>query len=106
MVEGEEDGSPLFETEVAEGIGRIWYKLHALSVFVGICGIWAYRALHIPNAEEEQEQGQGRWWAWIGLFGAELWFGLYWVLKQAVRWNPTYRRTFKARLSKSIARVP
>ncbi|XP_020109717.1 cellulose synthase-like protein E6 isoform X2 [Ananas comosus] len=99
MVEGEGDGSPLFETEVAEGIGRIWYKLHALSVFVGICGIWAYRALHIPNAEEEQEQGQGRWWAWIGLFGAELWFGLYWVLKQAVRWNPTYRRTFKARLS-------
>ncbi|KAK6133039.1 hypothetical protein DH2020_033194 [Rehmannia glutinosa] len=37
--------------------------------------------------------------AWIGMFGAEIWFGLYWILTQAHRWNRIYRQTFKDRLS-------
>ncbi|GMH25488.1 hypothetical protein Nepgr_027331 [Nepenthes gracilis] len=31
--------------------------------------------------------------------GAEMWFTLYWILTQALRWNPVYRSTFKDRLS-------
>ncbi|KAK6133030.1 hypothetical protein DH2020_033240 [Rehmannia glutinosa] len=38
--------------------------------------------------------------AWIGMFGAEIWFGFYWILTQAHRWNRIYRQTFKDRLSK------
>lgn len=81
---------PLFETK--GGKGRLWYKLYAFSVFVGVCLIWVYRAAHIPMLGEE-----GRW-IWLALFGAEIWFGFYWVLNQSVRWNPVYRRTFKERL--------
>ncbi|XP_073103250.1 cellulose synthase-like protein E6 isoform X1 [Elaeis guineensis] len=81
---------PLFETK--GGKGRFWYKLYACSVFVGVCLIWVYRAIHIPKL------GEGRW-IWLALFGAELWFGFYWVLNQSVRWNPVYRHTFKERLS-------
>ncbi|XP_008811269.2 cellulose synthase-like protein E6 isoform X3 [Phoenix dactylifera] len=96
---GGEDESPLFETKGEKG--RIWYKLYAFSVFVGLCLIWVYRASHIPKLGEE-----GRW-IWLGLFGAELWFGFYWVLNQSVRWNPVYRRTFKERLSKRYqAKLP
>ncbi|KAJ8459461.1 hypothetical protein OPV22_032387 [Ensete ventricosum] len=84
------DGAVLFETKRAKG--RIWYKLYFCSVLAGLCMIWVYRAIQIPG-------GGGRWWAWIGIFGAELWFGFYWILTQAVRWNPTYRYTFKERLS-------
>ncbi|KAB1215087.1 Cellulose synthase-like protein E6 [Morella rubra] len=82
---------PLFETRKAKG--RVIYRLYALSVLVGICLIWVYRASHIPKPGED-----GRW-GWIGLLGAELWFGLYWVLTQAHRWNLVYRSTFKDRLS-------
>ncbi|URE28809.1 cellulose synthase-like protein [Musa troglodytarum] len=86
------DGEVLFETKRAKG--RIWYKLYFCSVLAGLCMIWVYRAIQIPGGG-----GGGRWWAWIGIFGAELWFSLYWILTQAVRWNPTYRYTFKERLS-------
>ncbi|XP_077217186.1 cellulose synthase-like protein E6 [Tasmannia lanceolata] len=79
---------PLFETE---GRGRIGYKLFAVSIFVGICWIWVYRVSHIPTRE-------GRW-VWLGLFAAEIWFAFYWLLTQAVRWNPLHRCTFKERLS-------
>ncbi|KAF8409748.1 hypothetical protein HHK36_005827 [Tetracentron sinense] len=48
---------------------------------------------HIPRAGEV-----GRW-AWIGLFCAELWFSFYWIITQSIRWNNTYRYTFKERLS-------
>ncbi|XP_042065291.1 cellulose synthase-like protein E2 [Salvia splendens] len=33
-----------------------------------------------------------------GLFGAEIWFGFYWMLSQSHRWNRVNRRTFKDRL--------
>ncbi|KAI9185449.1 hypothetical protein LWI28_007331 [Acer negundo] len=82
---------PLFETR--KGKGRVVHRLFAVSVFVGICLIWAYRVIHIPSRNEN-----GRW-VWFGLLAAELWFGLYWILTQALRWNQVYRSTFKDRLS-------
>ncbi|XP_068643412.1 cellulose synthase-like protein E6 [Aristolochia californica] len=87
---GREDGSaPLFETE--EFKWRTAYRLYALSVFVGICLIWFYRWNHIPETGER--------WVWYGLFGAEIFLGLYWILNQSVRWRPVLRYTFKERLS-------
>ncbi|KAL5548648.1 hypothetical protein UlMin_003879 [Ulmus minor] len=83
---------PLFETKRAKG--RVIYKLFAVTLFVGICLILVYRANHIPKPGED-----GRW-AWIGLLVVELWFGFYWLLTQALRWNIIYRYTFKDRLSK------
>ncbi|XP_030928219.1 cellulose synthase-like protein E1 [Quercus lobata] len=82
---------PLFETRRAKG--RVLYRLFMISVFVGICLIWIYRVNHIPRKGEDGRRG------WIGLLGAEFWFGLYWVLTQAHRWNQVYRCTFKDRLS-------
>ncbi|KAJ4829063.1 hypothetical protein Tsubulata_004399 [Turnera subulata] len=82
---------PLFHSERAKG--RVLYRLFAATVLVGICLIWAYRVSHIPRAGEN-----GRW-VWIGLLGAELWFGFYWIITQALRWKLIYRTTFKDRLS-------
>ncbi|KAF2316448.1 hypothetical protein GH714_041789 [Hevea brasiliensis] len=44
-------------------------------------------------------KGEDGRWVWIGLLGAELWFSLYWVITQAVRWKSVFRCTFKDRLS-------
>ncbi|XP_062078897.1 cellulose synthase-like protein E1 [Humulus lupulus] len=82
---------PLFETKRAKG--RIIYRVFGSSIFVGICVIWFYRLSYIPKQDQD-----GRW-AWIGLLGAELWFGFYWILTQSHRWNQVYRTTFKDRLS-------
>ncbi|KAF3973686.1 hypothetical protein CMV_002921 [Castanea mollissima] len=82
---------PLFETKEARFRGA--YKVLAFTVFVGICLIWAYRLTHIPRAGE-----QGRW-AWIGMFMAELCFGLYWILTQSCRFKVVYNHPFKERLS-------
>ncbi|CAL8160029.1 unnamed protein product [Prunus armeniaca] len=86
-----EEHLPLFETKKAQG--RVLFRIFAASIFAGICLIWVYRVSHIPKAGED-----GRF-AWIGLLGAEIWFGFYWLLTQASRWNPVYRHTFKDRLS-------
>jgi cellulose synthase/poly-beta-1,6-N-acetylglucosamine synthase-like glycosyltransferase len=83
---------PLFETKRAKG--RVLYRLFVISMFVAICLIWIHRVSYIPIKGED-----GRW-GWIGLLVAELWFGFYWVLTQAQRWNQVYRSTFKDRLSK------
>ncbi|KAH0997835.1 hypothetical protein GBA52_021699 [Prunus armeniaca] len=89
---GKEEGYlPLFETKRAKGI--VLYRIFAASIFAGICLIWIYRVSHIPKAGEDGRFG------WIGLLGAELWFGFYWILTQASRWSPVYRHTFKDRLS-------
>ncbi|KAJ1410808.1 Nucleotide-diphospho-sugar transferase [Sesbania bispinosa] len=80
----------LFETTRPRGRGRLILRLFTISLFVATCFIWAYRLSHIPK--------DGKW-AWFGLFGAELWFGLYWLFGQALRWNPVYRKTFNNRLS-------
>lgn len=82
---------PLFETKRARGL--VLFRSFAVTLFVGICLILFYRVSNIPRDGEE-----GRW-VWIGLLGAELWFGFYWVLTQALRWNQVYRLTFKDRLS-------
>ncbi|KAL8505414.1 hypothetical protein ACS0TY_016592 [Phlomoides rotata] len=79
---------PLFETKKAKG--GLVYKLFATSILVGIILIWFYRATHFT--------ANGRL-VWIGMFGAEIWFGFYWVLTQAHRWNCVHRKTFKNRLS-------
>lgn len=86
----EDRNGGLFETE--RGKGRKAYKVFATTVLVSIIWIWIYRATQAPPAGY-------RSWGWIGMFAAELWFGLYWILTQSVRWSPTYRRTFKQRLS-------
>ncbi|XP_038690914.1 cellulose synthase-like protein E6 isoform X2 [Tripterygium wilfordii] len=82
---------PLFETKSVKG--RVIYRPFAVTVFVGICLIWVYRASYVPKRGED-----GRW-VWFGLLVAELWFGLYWLLAQALRWNQVHRCTFKDRLS-------
>uniref|UniRef100_A0A2N9FRD3 Cellulose synthase-like protein E6 n=1 Tax=Fagus sylvatica TaxID=28930 RepID=A0A2N9FRD3_FAGSY len=88
---GEEAILPLFETKEARFRGA--YKVFASTVFVGICLIWVYRLTHIPSA------GQHGRWAWIGMFMAELWFGLYWIITQSTRFSVIYNYPFKERLS-------
>lgn len=88
---GREGHFPLFETKIAKG--RLIYRLFAASIFVGISLIWVYRLSHIPK------QGEDGRWVWFGLLASEIWFGFYWLLTQALRWSPTYRYTFKDRLS-------
>ncbi|KAJ9568011.1 hypothetical protein OSB04_003977 [Centaurea solstitialis] len=87
----ERDGG-LFETE--GGKGRKTYKVFATTVLVSIIWIWIYRATQLPPPAAGYRR-----WVWIGMFAAEVWLGLYWILTQSVRWSPTYRRTFKQRLS-------
>ncbi|PKU69697.1 Cellulose synthase-like protein E6 [Dendrobium catenatum] len=79
--------------EVRRGKGRPWWWLYAASMLLGLHLIWAYRVSHMPVAGEK-----GRW-AWMAMFATELWFGFYWFITFSVRWNPTYRYTFKDRLS-------
>uniref|UniRef100_A0A2N9HJ23 Glycosyltransferase 2-like domain-containing protein n=1 Tax=Fagus sylvatica TaxID=28930 RepID=A0A2N9HJ23_FAGSY len=55
---------------------------------------------YLPLFETKRAKGEDGRWGWIGLLVAELWFGFYWVLTQAQRWNQVYRSTFKDRLSK------
>ncbi|MFS7963750.1 hypothetical protein Hanom_Chr08g00742021 [Helianthus anomalus] len=91
------ENSPLFETKRAKG--RKLHRVFATTVLVSIVLIWVYRATQQPPLAAVSG---GRSWWWTGMFMAELWFGLYWVLTQSVRWNPTYRRTFKQRLSQRL----
>ncbi|KAK7387180.1 hypothetical protein VNO78_27753 [Psophocarpus tetragonolobus] len=84
--------SPLFETK--RGRGRIIYRSFAISLFVAICFIWFYRFSHILDTKFEDGK-----WAWLGMFGAELWFGFYWILTQALRWTLVFRQPFVNRLS-------
>lgn len=79
----------LFETK--RDRGRHFRRLFSISVFVAICFIWAYRLTHIPT-------NHGLW-AFLGLFAAELWSGLYWLLGQALRWNRVFRKPFHNTLS-------
>ena len=85
---GEADYLPLFETKMAKG--RVLFKLYAASMLMGICLICTFRAIHAPAAAR---------YSWIGLFMAEVWFTLYWLITQLVRWNPVHHVTFKQRLS-------
>ncbi|XP_058200271.1 cellulose synthase-like protein E1 isoform X1 [Rhododendron vialii] len=88
---------PLFETKAAKG--RLAYQVYAASVIIGLCSIFSYRFIHLPL------QGGLETWTWIGITLAELWFALYWLITQFVRWNPIYRYTFKDRLSQRYEKV-
>ncbi|KAK8623038.1 hypothetical protein V6N13_117933 [Hibiscus sabdariffa] len=83
---------PLFETRTAKG--RTLYGVFAASIFMAVCLIWPYRVSHAPS------QGEYGKLVWLGLLAAELWFGFYWFLPQAHRWNLVFRQTFKDRLSR------
>ncbi|KAG4393538.1 hypothetical protein GLYMA_03G111400v4 [Glycine max] len=87
---GRVEYSPLFETRRCRG--RFIYRSFAISLFVTICFIWHYRFSHITKGEDGN-------WAWLGMLASELWFGFYWVLTQALRWNLVFRQPFKNRLS-------
>ncbi|MED6185009.1 hypothetical protein PIB30_052926 [Stylosanthes scabra] len=89
--DGDDEFEALFETKKARG--TLIYRVFAVSLFVAICFVYAYRFNQILTGE-----GTTRW-TWLGLVAAELWFGLYWVLGQAFRWNLVFRKTFKSRLS-------
>ncbi|CAD6242602.1 unnamed protein product [Miscanthus lutarioriparius] len=71
------------------------YRLFASTVLAGVLLVWLYRATHVPS-----RSSGARWWAWLGLSAAELWFGFYWVLTLSVRWSPVYRRAFPDQLSR------
>ncbi|KAK3200012.1 hypothetical protein Dsin_023427 [Dipteronia sinensis] len=90
---------PLFETKEAKG--RAAYKLFAGTIMVGICLIWLYRIVQvIPRGGGDHDYDQeGRSWARIGMFMAELGFGFYWIITQPVRFNVRYRLPFIDRLS-------
>ncbi|TKY57408.1 Cellulose synthase protein E1 [Spatholobus suberectus] len=92
-IEGMDSGEyySLFETR--RDRGRHIRRLFTISLFVAICFIWAFRLSHIPA------NGDNGKWAWLGLFAAELWFGLYWLFGQALRWNLVFRKTFNNKLS-------
>ncbi|KAK3155139.1 hypothetical protein QOZ80_2BG0199360 [Eleusine coracana subsp. coracana] len=89
-------GSPLFATEKPARMAAYAYRLFASTIFAGVLLIWLYRATHVPP-----RSSGARWWVWLGLSAAELWFGFYWLLTLSVRWSPVYRRAFPDRLSQS-----
>ncbi|KAL2467062.1 Cellulose synthase-like protein E1 [Abeliophyllum distichum] len=69
-----------------------------LQLFLGVLSICVYRVRHFPAQELKR-------WAWIGVFMAELWYALYWLITQSVRCSPIYRYTFKDRLSRRYEEV-
>ncbi|XP_028785453.1 cellulose synthase-like protein E1 [Neltuma alba] len=98
---------PLFATERPRG-RVIIYRLFCVSLFAGIFFIWVYRFSHLfihggRQHEEEEDDDEGEkkcyWVLWVALFGAELWFGFYWILTQSLRWNLVFRLPFNNRLS-------
>ncbi|RZC65899.1 hypothetical protein C5167_009599 [Papaver somniferum] len=94
----EEYNLPLFETK--ESKGRLAYRLFSVSTFICICLILVYRVRYIVTEfVDGGEFGESGRWCWIGLFACEIWFTIYWLFTQAVRWNVIYRNTFRHRLS-------
>lgn len=109
MGKKQEDGyvdGGLFESRRRIDVCYIYcYRLFAASILVGIVSVWAYRWIHFPT----QIHGHGlrlKFFWWTGMFAAEVWFGLYWVLTQSARWNPIFRHTFKHRLSRRYLSLP
>ncbi|KAJ0230388.1 Cellulose synthase-like protein E1 [Hirschfeldia incana] len=88
------DQEPLFETRKRTG-GVIAFRVFAASVFGCICWIWFYRA----TETDENQTGLVRFVRLV-MFILEIWFGLYWLIVQSLRWNPVWRFTFADRLSR------
>ncbi|CAE5960266.1 unnamed protein product [Arabidopsis arenosa] len=93
----EGDGEPLFETRRKTG-RVIAYRIFSASVFGCICLIWFYR-MTVPVEIGENRTGLDRL-IWLVMLVVEIWFGFYWVVTQASRWNPVWRFTFSDRLSR------
>ncbi|CAL1384753.1 unnamed protein product [Linum trigynum] len=83
--------APLFDTNRRSTKSQLLNKLFAATVLLGICSIWFYRFTHPAPTTHR--------WVWVGALFAEIWFGLYWVLTQAGRWDPVFRSTHKDRLA-------
>ncbi|KAI6704719.1 hypothetical protein NL676_007681 [Syzygium grande] len=94
---GEKSNLPLFETKSAKN--RFIFGLYTLSIFISICFILYFRILHLPVSKTAEKL------AWLGAFFSELWFAFYWFLTIVIRWNPSYRHTFKDRLSQRYGEV-
>ncbi|VFQ66716.1 unnamed protein product [Cuscuta campestris] len=86
---------PLFGTETAGEGRRRLYRLFASTIFAGIVGVLSYRVAHMPGPDGEYGRA-----GWIGMLGAELWFGFYWILTQFLRWSLVFRRPFPHSLLK------
>ncbi|KFK35563.1 hypothetical protein AALP_AA4G007100 [Arabis alpina] len=78
----------LFETRRRRTGRMIAYRAFAVSVFGCICWILFYRV----TVPVENRTG-------LVMLILEIWFGLYWVIRQSLRWNPVWRYTFTDKLS-------
>ncbi|KAH9804268.1 cellulose synthase-like protein E1 [Citrus sinensis] len=85
---------PLFETKKESAKAKFFHRVYAATVFVGICLILNYRLVNFPAGG-----GGGRRRAWIGIFMAEFFLSLFWIISQSVRWNVKHNLPFKDRLS-------
>ncbi|KAI4371183.1 hypothetical protein MLD38_019449 [Melastoma candidum] len=83
---------PLFET--VSGNWLFLYRLYAASILVCICFVFASRVKLLPPSENGTHRLM-----WIGCSLCELAFFLFWIPTVVVRWDRSYRRTFKDRLS-------
>lgn len=91
--EEEEAMEPLFETKKELAKAKFFHRVYAATVFVGICLILNYRLVNFPGG------GGRRRRAWIGIFMAEFFLSLFWIISQSVRWNVKHNLPFKDRLS-------
>lgn len=94
------EGGALFESMGVSRSLLICSRAFAASTLLAILSVWLYRCIYLffPSLLTNTPNDNHAL-AWIGMFAAEVWFGLYWLLTQAARWNPIYRRTFKDNLS-------
>lgn len=88
---------PLFERKEAR-FKRV-YRVFACTLLVGICLIWFYR---LTNYSVQLPSSSGRRWVWLGMWMAEVCFGIYWILTQSVRWDVSYAQPHKDRLSQRL----
>lgn len=102
---GENNGVAVRLFETKEARFRSIYMVFASTIMVGICLIWLYRLKNvIPRTagyhdHDDHQPAERKSWAWIGMFMAEVGFGLYWIVTQSVRWNVIHFHPFKDRLS-------
>ncbi|WOG91926.1 hypothetical protein DCAR_0311181 [Daucus carota subsp. sativus] len=85
----------LFESKGVSKSMLLCRRAFAGSTSLAILSVWLYRCFYFVY----DYQSHAHALVWIGMFAAEVWFGLCWLLTQASRWNLIYRRTFKDKLS-------
>ncbi|KAK4803586.1 hypothetical protein SAY86_003403 [Trapa natans] len=107
------DKGPLFQTRSGRRGGAA-YKVVAATIFLSICGVWAYRLSQLlsllfsgePRVGDDQmmmtttmRKGSCYGLSLVGMFLVEVVFGLFWVLSQSIRWNIVHQLPFKDKLS-------